>query len=327
LALEFGDVTTVMNYPNVLPDLYKGSQLLLVGRYRGSGKQNAQLLGMLNKAKKRYAFNAIFPEESDKNAFLPRLWARRRISYLLSQMRMYGEAQEARAEVIRLAKRYHIATRYTSMVSTAPRRIASLSPARIKPGDPEIRIRAPRDAKEVTAVFPFGVTKSARYEAALDLWTVRFLIPRDTADGSYWVRLLVTTKAGKLKSYRVAYTVDTAAPTVKLSVDGPIIPGATITLSAQQVITEAELRQSPVYRRNPERTRRLFAQMMADTRQVEIRLPSGKLLSLTQEKPGLWTTRWRVPLDIGLGSQTLKIIATDVAGNRSSADEAIAVTR
>lgn len=327
LALAFGNVTTVMNYPNVLPDLYKGSQLLLVGRYRGSGNQNAALNGMLNKTKKSYAFTALFPEESDKNAFLPRLWARRRISYLLSQMRMYGEAQEARAEVIRLAKRYHIATRYTSMVSTAPQQIASLSPARVKPGDPEIRIRAPRDAKEVTAVFPFGVTKSARYEPDLDLWTVRFLIPRDTADGSYWVRLLVTTNSGQLKSYRVAYTVDTAAPTVELTLDGPVIPGALITLSAKQLITEAELRQSPVYKRNPERTRRLFAQMMADTREVQIRLPSGKLISLNQEKPGLWTGQWHVPVDIELGSQSLQVIATDVAGNCSTSTETIAVTR
>src|SRR5207248_188151 len=37
LSLDFGDsITVAMQYPDVLPDLYKGSQLVLVGRYRGA---------------------------------------------------------------------------------------------------------------------------------------------------------------------------------------------------------------------------------------------------------------------------------------------------
>jgi Ca-activated chloride channel family protein len=320
LSVSFGSITAAMTYPNVLPDLYKGSQLLLVGRYRGEGAAKSSLSGMLNGARKSYAFTASFPHDNRDNAFLPRLWASRRIDYLLSQMRMHGETQEGRQEVIRLSKRHHIATRYTSLVATAPRtRLASLSPARVKPGDPEIRIRAPHDARAVTVVFPFGVTKAARFEAEADVWTVRFLIPRNTPDGTYPVTILVTTSDGKQQTFRVSYTVDTSAPQVKLALSGPVVPGATVTLTATQIITEEDLRQVPNYRPwRSKRLRKLYARMIADTRQVQVRLPSGALLRLAQESPGgPWNGVWSVPADLQPGSRSLEVMATDVAGNRS----------
>jgi Ca-activated chloride channel family protein len=333
LVLDFKTVTVAMTYPNVLPDLYKGSQLLLVGRYRGDSSVQAALSGRLNGAKRAYRFTAAFPAESDKNAFLPRLWASRRIDYLLSQMRMHGMTGEGRTEVIRLAKRYHIATPFTSLVATAPRwRMASLSPARIKPGDPEIRIRAPRDARAVTVVFPFGVTKAARFEPDTDLWTVRFLIPRDTPDGSYPVSILVTRSDGAQQIFKVHYTVDTAAPAVKLALSGPVLPGGSVTLTATQIITEQDLKQAPGYSRiRSRRVRRLYAKMMRDARQVQVRTPDGQLIRLRQGRPGgPWTGTWSVPARLGGATSaglSLEAIAIDVAGNRSSARLPITIAR
>lgn len=328
LQLGFGGVTVAMTYPSVLPDLYKGSQLLLVGRYRGQAEARASLSGLLNGARKRFPFTASFPAETGDNAFLPRLWAKRRIDYLMSQMRMYGDSSESRAEVIRLAKRYHIATPYTSLVATGPRpRLASLSPARIKPGDPEIKIRAPRGARAVTVVFPFGVTKTARFEPDTDLWTVRFLIPRDTPDGSYVVRIVATLEDGSQRRFRVHYTVDTAAPKLKLALSGPVVPGATVTLTATQIITERDLEQAPGYRPSrARRLRRLYARMMADTRSVTARLPSGKLLRLEQLRPGVWRGAWQVPASLG-GRAALELVAHDVAGNRAVTTHRLDVAR
>jgi len=324
LELDFGGVTAAMTYPSVLPDLYKGSQLLLVGRYRGQADARASLSGRLNGARKRFTFKARFPAEAGGSAFLPRLWAHRRITYLLSQMRMHGETREGKTEVIRLAKRHHIATRYTSLVAAAPRRMARLSPARVKPGDPEIRIRAPRDARAVTVIFPFGVTKTARFEPDRDLWSVRFLIPRDTPDGSYTVTIIVTAASGEQQRYRVHYTVDTAAPLLKLSWEGPLTPGAAVKLTARQVVTERDLKQAPNYlpsRR--QRLRRLYAKLMRDARQVMVRTPDGKLVRLVQRvRGGAWTGSWTIPTTLtaaALQSSALELMATDVAGNRSSA--------
>ena len=51
-----------------------------------------------------------------------------------------------------------------------------MSPDHLQPGDPEIRIAAPADARSVVVFFPFGETKVARYERAHKAWTVRFLV-------------------------------------------------------------------------------------------------------------------------------------------------------
>ncbi|MFH1176755.1 MAG: VIT domain-containing protein [Acidobacteriota bacterium] len=327
LVIDFGSVPIAMTYPNVLPDLYKGSQLLLLGRYRGSGKMKAHLSGALNGAHQRYPFPTDFPARSGENSFLARLWAQKRIDYLLAQMRMHGAATELRAEIVRLALQYHLATPYTSLVAAPETRIASLSPARVKPGDPEIRIRAPREARAVTLVFPFGLTKSARYEPDLDLWTVRFLIPRGTPDGAHTVTIFVVGADGTQETHQVSYTVDTLAPAVKLSIAGLLTPGGEVTLSARQIVTERELRQAPGSPAKLRRLRRLYAQLMTDARSVQVRLPSGEVLKLQRREAGLWSATWRVPVDLAPGSYALQVTAIDVAGNRSTAPVTMTVSR
>jgi len=176
-------------------------------------------------------------------------------------------------------------------------------------------------------VFPFGKTKKARYEEDLGLWTVRFLIPRDTPDGPYSISIIATLQDGKQKHFQVSYTVDTATPTFKLAILEPIVPGKTVTLSARQIITEKELKQAPGYtwlRRN--RTRRLYAQMMKDARKVQVRAPSGQLILLKQKQPGLWTGKWHVPATLTLTQSKVEVIATDLAGNCSMASHPIQVS-
>ena len=328
LTIDFSPVTVAMQYPHVLPDLYKGSQLLLVGRYRGHGSVKATLRGRLNGKQRAFNFAASFPEESGKNRFLPRIWARQRIAYLESQLLMHGHNSEMRSEVIRLAKAYHLSSQYTSMVSSPRPRIASLSPSRIKPGDPEIDIRAPVGTKSVTVVFPFGVTKPARYDADRDLWSVRFLVPRNVLDGTYYATVLIAHGSGNMIRSKVAYTVDTLAPTMAVTLEGDRLPGNWVNVVAIQRVTESELLQAPGYRPRHQkgrgaRYRRLFARSMMDARSIHVRLPSGKIVSLNGRGSGRWVGRimlTRLEQSSGVaGVSTWKIdvVATDVAGNRS----------
>ena len=60
---------------------------------------------------------AIEGERSD-NAFLGRLWATRRVGYLLEQVRLNGENRELKDEIIQLGTRYGIVTPYTSFLVT-----------------------------------------------------------------------------------------------------------------------------------------------------------------------------------------------------------------
>lgn len=101
--------------PVTLPDLFLGSQLILTGRFVGTGSGNVTLRGMVGDEMQRFTYPARFTEER-KNDFIPRHWATRRVGYLLNQIRLYGENQELVDEVTELARRYGIITPYTSML-------------------------------------------------------------------------------------------------------------------------------------------------------------------------------------------------------------------
>jgi Ca-activated chloride channel family protein len=113
--LQFGgDVKVTRLYPSPLPDLFKGEQLVLVGRYSGQGDSGAVLRGTINGGAQKLAYDVNFPAECSDNEFIPRLWATRRVGYLLDEIRLHGENSELRDEVTELARKYGIVTPYTS---------------------------------------------------------------------------------------------------------------------------------------------------------------------------------------------------------------------
>ena len=114
-TLKFtGDIRATKLYPSPLPDLFKGEQLVLVGRYSGNGDAAAIIEGTVNGRPGRFTYEVNFPEESDEHEFIPRLWATRRVGYLLDEIRLHGENAELRDEVTELARKYGIVTPYTA---------------------------------------------------------------------------------------------------------------------------------------------------------------------------------------------------------------------
>jgi Ca-activated chloride channel family protein len=97
-----------------LPDFFKGEQLVLVGRYSGQGDSAAVLEGTIQGGVKKSAYDLNFPAESSANDFIPRLWATRRVGYLLDEIRLHGDNSELRDEITELARRYAIVTPYTA---------------------------------------------------------------------------------------------------------------------------------------------------------------------------------------------------------------------
>lgn len=61
-----------------------------------------------------------FPLRSESNDFLPRLWATRRVGWLMEQIRSNGEQQELLDEIVDLGTRYGIVTPYTSYLALEP---------------------------------------------------------------------------------------------------------------------------------------------------------------------------------------------------------------
>jgi Ca-activated chloride channel family protein len=118
LALAFEGVQTGQVYPLTLPDLFKGSQLVVVGRYRGRGPVTAVLTGKSGREARRFVLESRPLDRGDRSAFLARLWATRRIGYLLEEIRLRGSSEELAGEVRRLGLKYGIVTPYTSFLVT-----------------------------------------------------------------------------------------------------------------------------------------------------------------------------------------------------------------
>ncbi|MCJ7509986.1 MAG: VWA domain-containing protein, partial [Dehalococcoidia bacterium] len=121
ISLDLGDINVLDVYPQPLPDLFAGSQLVVVGRYRGEGTVTLGLSGAVNGEEQTFSYaGQVFPAESEEMDFLPRLWATRKIGYLLNQIRLYGTEQELVDEIVDLSLRYGVMTPYTSFLVEEP---------------------------------------------------------------------------------------------------------------------------------------------------------------------------------------------------------------
>lgn len=102
-------------YPRDLGDLFKGQQLAIVGRYRKAGPAAVTLTGRVGGRDVTYVYEGTFGTSSDRE-YLPRLWAVRKVGFLLGEVRRNGEKPELVHEIKRLATRYGIVTPYTSFL-------------------------------------------------------------------------------------------------------------------------------------------------------------------------------------------------------------------
>jgi len=114
-------------YPPWLPDLFKGSQLVLYGRYRGEGSHAIRVQGQVNGKQVERVYEASFPAIMKDNSSIPRLWATTKIGFLLDQLRLKGidvahgrrpsvADKEIVDEIVSLSTRFGIVTPYTALL-------------------------------------------------------------------------------------------------------------------------------------------------------------------------------------------------------------------
>ena len=109
-----------LTYPASLPDLFYGEELVILGRYHGTGNGEVIIEGERAGRRERFTATATFPRREQKNDFLPKLWASRRIGELTRTIRLEGATPERIAEVRELGLRYGILTEYTSYLVQEP---------------------------------------------------------------------------------------------------------------------------------------------------------------------------------------------------------------
>ena len=149
IEIDFGDARVYDLYPSPIPDLFRGDQVVLFGRFRKGFTSPVTVKGRAGLEKKRYTFgkDSGDPEKgSGKRStpsasyeapmeFLPKLWATRKVGFLLEQIRLNGEQQELKDEVIRLSKKFGLVTPYTSFLAVDDSEFERRQPSLADRGD------------------------------------------------------------------------------------------------------------------------------------------------------------------------------------------------
>jgi Ca-activated chloride channel family protein len=118
--------------PAMLPDIFDGDQIVLLGQYVGDAPLNFSLSGNYLGHERSFKFNFPLNNATTRNAFVPRLWASRRIAVLVDAIRELGaDASHAAAtnksndprvkeligEIVRLSKEFGVLTEYTAFLA------------------------------------------------------------------------------------------------------------------------------------------------------------------------------------------------------------------
>jgi Ca-activated chloride channel homolog len=189
--------------------VFRGSMQTWVGEYKKPAAQTAFSVQQMRTA-------VPLPAQNLEHEFLPRAWAKARVDALLDKIERQGEDQASIDEIIRLSRKYKFVTPYTSFLA-APR--ALLRPRLIRPGDPVLRVKTDESVTSVVAMFPFGGVKKLRYLTGEDTWQTRFLAPKDLADGTYTVRLLLRDKQGRTYRESKTFVIASQPPVVKVKLE------------------------------------------------------------------------------------------------------------
>jgi Ca-activated chloride channel family protein len=122
-------------FPSPLPDLFEGDPLVLLGQYRGEEKLRFRMTGVSFGKRRSYEVSFDLAQASVTNSFVPRLWAGRKIAYLVDEIRQAGARagglnlaqidvfadprfKELAEEILRLSTRFGILSEYTSFLAT-----------------------------------------------------------------------------------------------------------------------------------------------------------------------------------------------------------------
>jgi Ca-activated chloride channel family protein len=103
-------------HPQAPGDLFAGSQLSILGRYDKPGKRQLLLEGTVNGEKRAFEYTIELAEKDGAKTYLPRMWAVRRVGYLMDQINLKGHNEELVKEIVKLGTQFGIVTPYTSFL-------------------------------------------------------------------------------------------------------------------------------------------------------------------------------------------------------------------
>ncbi|MFH1436694.1 MAG: VIT domain-containing protein [Pseudomonadota bacterium] len=334
------DVKLADMAPKYVPDLFAGSPLFVVGRYKGSGDGTIMVKGKVGGKPVTIPVTAAFPEKSLENSAIKYLWADKRIKELEAKEDLFSENHME--EIEKLALRYHLVSRYTSFVAVEKKVVntsgsgdkllkvfakahipegtkwegffgesqgvvlsANLSPDRIQPGDPEIVVKGGKTIKRVTSVLPWGETVRHVYVPQKDEFVGRFLVPDNVPEGKYDVKVFVELKGGDTKVTTVSYRVDRSEPELRLETE---IKKGKLTIKAIPVNNVYEGKLVAV--KNGIEIRKGL-----DIKYLKLTVNGAVHVPKHLEKQGYFRLVYKIPKNLAGGEVNIKLSAVDFADN------------
>lgn len=119
ISVDISNTDLMDTYPEQLPDLFRGGQLLWVGRYTKAGNSMVTINGKIGGEDKTIKINAELADVKDgaDHAYLGQLWTTRRVGYLVDQIDLHGRSTERVEELVKLSKEYGILTPFTAFLA------------------------------------------------------------------------------------------------------------------------------------------------------------------------------------------------------------------
>jgi len=352
IRVDWGGLDVRAQTPSRPPDLFANKPIVLAARYSRGGQGVVTVRGHLAGAPFVQRIPVTLPTHngSASSPALAYLWARRRIGELMDLHRTAADDSARRplqAQVTELALGYELMSKFTSFVAldevvrnpggtgrkvlvpqilpdgvseraAAGRTVAgALSVDQFVPGDPEVTITAPPDALRVTLVFPTGEVKACVKDPTSGKWQASFLIPRETPDGIYTIRVLIALRSGRQLVRRIRYQVDGTAPRVAVELKpARAAPGAQVTLVVRPLQLGSalprglEVSDGALELGDPT----FSARVLQDIARAEARLPAGARTTLTRQPDGSFAASFRAPRRPG--RHAVIVVVRDHAHNK-----------
>jgi uncharacterized protein YegL len=169
ITMSYGAMETYDVLPNPLPNLYAGTQLTVLGRYKAAGEYQISFKGTRGKDTVTLSQKLSFPSGAVNHPFVPRMWASAKIDMLMDDIAMYGQKKELTDAVKELGLKYSIITPYTSILVTEPTTAARLFEDKTMKNMSPALWNTPNPIKVST--------------------TLRYYVPRSGKAQNVWVRI------------------------------------------------------------------------------------------------------------------------------------------
>ena len=92
IQVSFSDTDVRSMYPDKLPDLFKGGQLVWVGKYNKAGNNTITVTGKVGGKEQKFTFKVDLAssKEGDTFDYLEQIWASRRVGHIIDQIDHVG---------------------------------------------------------------------------------------------------------------------------------------------------------------------------------------------------------------------------------------------